>query len=57
MSDERIKAEIEDILMDIRRYTQKVDKTSSTALRTYCAKVQELLDRLNNIAKVMDYLD
>ena len=50
-------AQIEDILMDIRRYTQRVDKSSADELRKYGVRMQELLDRLDAIAKCMDYID
>ena len=55
--NKNLEAEIDDVLMDIMRYSRKVDKTSSQELRKYVAKVQEMIDRLGNIVKVMDYVD
>ena len=54
--DKHIEAEIEDILLDISRYTKKVDKTSLTEIKKYLAKAQECIDRLANIVKVADFL-
>lgn len=56
MMDHHIETEIEDTLLDINRYTRKVDKTSLTELKKYIAKMQEYIDRLANIVKVAEYL-
>ena len=56
MTERRVEAEIEDILMDVTRFTKKVDKDSSVSIKKYIIHMQELMSRLENIAKAMDYL-
>ena len=56
MSGNNVSAEIEDILGDIARNVKKVDKDSSESLRKFTIRVQELLDRLESLTKIMDYV-
>ncbi len=56
MMDKHLETEIEDTLLDITRYTKKVDKSSLTELKKYIAKMQEYIDRLANIVKIAEYL-